>query len=145
MWITAGYSVSLVLRIVGVSRSTYYFQQSHDFKPQPHTAGGGRPVTGYSFTKGETKVSDEQINEWIMTAIADNGLTYGNVKLAKLLRREQGLIVNKKKMYRMRKELYVLKPQRRLKMKYPRKLARNRAITEPNQLWEVDIMYGTPS
>ena len=35
-----------------------------------------------------------------------------------------------------------LKPQRPLYRKYPRKLARNRSITAPNQLWEVDLKYG---
>jgi putative transposase len=99
-------------------------------------------VPGYSYTQDERKISDEQIKEWIMTAIAGDGLTYGYVKLAKLLNREYGLVVNKKKMYRLCKELDVLKPQRRLKLKYPRKLARNRDITAPNQLWEVDIKYG---
>ncbi len=131
-----------MLRIVGVSRSTYYYQFNHDFKQQPHTVSGGRPVPGYSFTLDEEKISDEQIKEWIMAAIAGDGLTYGYVKLGKLLKREYGLVVNKKKMYRLCKELDVLKPQRRLKMKYPRKLARNRDITASNQLWEVDIKDG---
>lgn len=45
-------------------------------------------------------------------------------------------------MYRLCKELGVLKPQRRLVPKYPRKLARNRQIDGPNQLWETDIKYG---
>jgi len=40
------------------------------------------------------------------------------------------------------KELDVLRPQREIKSKYPRKLARNRIVTAPNQLWETDIKYG---
>lgn len=131
-----------MLRIVGVSRSTYYFQLSHDFKVQPRKGGSGRPVPGYSYTHDKRKISDEQIKEWIMTEIAGDGLTYGYVKLAKLLKREYGVVVNKKKMYRLCKELDVLKPQRRVKIKHPRKLAKNREITAPNQLWEVDIKYG---
>lgn len=65
---TAGYHATLVLRIVGVSRTTYYYQQSHE--PQPHTTAGGRPIPGYSLTKEQCKISDEQIKEWIMEALA---------------------------------------------------------------------------
>jgi putative transposase len=36
----------------------------------------------------------------------------------------------------------VLRPQRPLKLKHPRRLANNRIITGSNQLWEVDIKYG---
>jgi len=105
-------------------------------------AGGGRPVPGYSYTQDGRKVSDEQIKEWIMEAIEEDGFAYGYFKLGKLLKREYSLVINKKKMYRLCKELGVLKPQRRTKSKYPRKLARNRNVTAPNQLWEVDIKYG---
>ena len=77
-----------------------------------------------------------------MEAIEEDGFAYGYFKLGKLLKREYSLVINKKKMYRLCKELGVLKPQRRTKSKYPRKLARNRNVTAPNQLWEVDIKYG---
>lgn len=36
----------------------------------------------------------------------------------------------------------VLRPQRRLKVKYPKKIAINREITGSNQLWETDLKYG---
>ncbi|WXJ94326.1 hypothetical protein MCACP_07990 [Neomoorella carbonis] len=36
----------------------------------------------------------------------------------------------------------ILKPQRQIKVKHPRRLARNRIVTGPNQLWETDIKYG---
>jgi putative transposase len=35
-----------------------------------------------------------------------------------------------------------LKKQREIKIKHPRRLARNRTITSINQLWEIDIKYG---
>ncbi|MBE3552624.1 MAG: transposase, partial [Kyrpidia tusciae] len=139
-WITAGYNATLVLRIVGVSRSTYYFQITHT--PKPHARAGGRPAPGYSWTREGRKISDEQIKEWIMEAIAGDGYAYGYRKLTHLLRREYGLVINEKKMYRLCKELDVLRPQRRIRPKHPRKLAQNRTITAPNQLWEVDIKYG---
>lgn len=129
-----------MLRIVGVSRSTYYFQETH--KPKPRVYRGGRPFPGYSLMKDGQKVSDEQIKEWIMDEIEGDGFNYGYVKLKVQIQRRHGLAVNKKKVYRLCKELGILKQQRPLHRKYPRKLARNRSITGPNQLWEVDIKYG---
>jgi len=52
------------------------------------------------------------------------------------------MVINKKKVYRLCKELNLLKPQRKLKPRHPKKLSRNREITGPNQLWEADIKYG---
>ncbi|GEO28172.1 integrase [Alicyclobacillus acidoterrestris] len=125
---------------MGVSRSTYYFQQTHE--PKPRVYRGGRPIPGYSLTVDGRKVSDGQIKEWLMEEIESDGLGYGYVKLMIQLRRHHGLVINKKKVYRLCKELGILKPQRPVKHSYPRKLARNRDITAPNQLWEVDVKYG---
>ncbi len=44
--------------------------------------------------------------------------------------------------YRLCKELHILRPQRQVKTKHPRKLARNRTIIGSNQLWETDLKYG---
>jgi putative transposase len=111
-------------------------------KPRPREASGGWPIPGYSLTKNGKKVSDEQIKEWLMEAIVSDGFAYGYLKLTHLLRGEHGLVINNKKVYRLCQELDVLKPQRQVKRKYPRNLARNRIITAPNQLWEVDLKYG---
>lgn len=102
----------------------------------------GRPAPGYSIKKDGKKVSDEQIKEFILEAIAGDGFNYGYRKLTKLLRREHHLVINKKKVYRLCKELGILRPQRKKKVSHPRKLARNRTITDSNQLWEADIKYG---
>lgn len=77
-----------------------------------------------------------------MIFIENEGSTYGYRKLTVLLRRYYNLIINKKKVYRICKKLDILKPQRKIQAKYPRKLARNRIITGSNQLWEMDIKYG---
>ncbi|ASZ60928.1 transposase [Bacillus subtilis] len=63
-------------------------------------------------------------------------------KVVPPLRSEYALQINKRKVYRLCKELDILQPQREVKFHYPRKLARNRIITESNQLWEADIKYG---
>ncbi|MFE6377538.1 IS3 family transposase [Bacillus subtilis] len=77
-----------------------------------------------------------------MELISGEAGVYGYRKLCLRLRSEYALQINKKKVYRLCKELDILQPQREVKFHYPRKLARNRIITESNQLWEADIKYG---
>ena len=102
----------------------------------------GRPLCGYSLDSSLHRVSDEQIKEWSMELISSEEQIYGYRKLAKCLQIQHNLIINKKKVYRLCKELGILKKQRQLVAKHPRRLARNRIITNVNQLWEVDIKYG---
>jgi putative transposase len=129
-----------VLRVLEVERSTYYAQVNKAEKKPIHRVG--RPAPGYSY-KGDGKpVSDEQICEWLMEFLAGEGANYGYRKLTVLLKRRHQLVINKKKVYRLCKRLEVLRPQRKLKMKHPRRLANNRVITGSNQLWETDIKYG---
>jgi len=52
------------------------------------------------------------------------------------------LKINKKKVYRLCKELDILKPQRKIKKHHPRKLAKREEINSSNQLWEMDLKYG---
>jgi len=44
--------------------------------------------------------------------------------------------------YRLCKELNILRPQRKLKKHHPRKLAKREEINNSNQLWEMDLKYG---
>lgn len=87
-------------------------------------------------------ISDEQIKEWLMELISGEESAYGYRKLTVCLKRQYNLKINKKKVYRLCKELDILEPQRRLKIKHPRRLACNREIFSSNQLWEIDIKYG---
>lgn len=130
----------MVLRIVGVSEATYYYRKKHD--KQERVYNGGRPIPGYSLNQQHRLVSDEQIKEWLMELIAGEESTYGYRKLTVCLKRQYGLIINKKKVYRLCQELDILQPQRRKRVQYPRKLANNREICNSNQLWEMDIKYG---
>lgn len=45
-------------------------------------------------------------------------------------------------MYRLCKELDILRPQRKIKPKHPKKISKNREIITSNSLWEVDVKYG---
>jgi putative transposase len=130
----------VVLRIVGVSEQTYYYRKKH-LKSQ-RVYNGGRPIPGFSLDQKQQPVSDEQIKEWLMELIAGDESIYGYRKLTVCLKRQYGLIINKKKVYRLCQELDILQPQRRKRIHYPRKLANNREIRASNQLWEMDIKYG---
>jgi len=145
IWIIRGYTASQVLKIVGISESTYYYNKqpkSIHSDIDGNTSSGGRPIPGYSRTKSGKPISDEQIKEWLINLIAGEEQLYGYRKLAKCLKFQHNLVINKKKVYRLCKELSILKKQRKLIAAHPRRLARNRTITNVNQLWEIDIKYG---
>lgn len=129
-----------MLRIVGVLEATYYHHKKHQ-PVKERQYNGGRPVPGYSMTFEGQPISDEQIKEWLMELISGEESAYGYRKLTVSLRKQYKLNINKKKVYRLCKELDILEPQRRLKVKHPRKLACNRVISASNQLWEIDIKY----
>lgn len=103
---------------------------------------GGRPIPGYSLDVNGNKVFDGQIEEYIMELIEGEAFGYGYYKIHILLERKHHLIINPKKVYRLCQKLGILKPQRQVKVKYPRRIAKNREITASNQLWEIDIKYG---
>lgn len=58
------------------------------------------------------------------------------------LRKYKHLVINKKKVYRLCKELDILRPQRKIKPKHPKRISRNHTITASKMLWEVDVKYG---
>ena len=128
-----------------MSSSTYYWRlrNSTDGSKQKNGRPGGRPIPGYSVTTNGRIVSDECIKELLLSAINGDAYPYGYRKLTSWLRREHRLKINKKKVYRLCKELGILRTQRRLRPRLAkRKVAMNREITGVNQLWETDIKYG---
>ena len=65
-------------------------------------------------------VSNEQVKEWLCELITAEGFAYGYLKLTYCLRRNFNLVINKKKVYRLCKELAILRPQRKVKHKHPK-------------------------
>ncbi|WP_253905560.1 IS3 family transposase [Bacillus sp. THAF10] len=136
-----GFPASRVLKYASITRSTYYYRLANP--PKAKVPTGGRPIPGYSLNrKTKKKVKDTSIKVYLMQLIEGEEEIYGYRKLTKALRRKHHLIINKKKVYRLCKELDILMPQREKKQKHLRRLAKNRKITGPNQLWQVDIKYG---
>ena len=77
-----------------------------------------------------------------MESINGDAQYYGYRKITYHLRRTYNLIINCKKVYRLCKELNILKCQRKIHFKTKRILASNRTVTASNQVWEIDIKYG---
>lgn len=143
MWISRGYAKAMVLRIVGVSEATYYYRKLQEQNSRKERENkGGRPCPGYSRTEDGKPISDEQIKEWLLELIAGEETAYGYRNLTLCLRRQKKLVINFKKVYRLCKELDILAPAKRLRVKHPRRIAKNREVTGPDQLWEMDIKYG---
>lgn len=103
---------------------------------------GGRPIPGYSIDRHGKKVCDEEIKEMLIRLIETEAFGYGYYKLTVLLRKRFDLIVDDKKVYRLCKEMGILRPQRQKTIRFPKRIARNREITKSNQLWETDLKYG---
>ena len=99
-------------------------------------------MPGWSNTTGGHRVCDDEIREMLMGLIEGDGQFYGYRKLTYALQQEADLIINKKKVYRLCRELRILRPQRRLNPVAPRRLARNHVVSGSNQLWAMDIKYG---
>lgn len=133
-----------MLRILGLAESTYYerLKRAKQSAEATNAIRRGRPCPGYSLTLQGLKISDEQIKEWLLELVEGEEHIYGYKLLAQCLRNEHGLILGKTKAYRLCKELGILQQQRKPKSKHPRRLARNRTVTGPNQLWQADIKYG---
>lgn len=134
-----------MLRLIGIQESTYYTRKkrlSQVSAPLDPQGKSGRPVPTYSLTTIGQKVSDEQIEEWLSELVEGEEHGYGYRNLAHALYVQRDLILNHKKAYRLCKELGLLQNKREKKGKYPRRLARNRIVTGPNQLWQIDIKYG---
>jgi putative transposase len=103
---------------------------------------GGRKIPGWSRTTDGRRMCDDEIREYLLGFIEGDGEFYGYLKLTHALRQNVGLTINKKKVYRLCKELRILRPQRKLKPRLPRRLARNCEVTGSNQHWATDIKYG---
>jgi len=134
--------VRKVLHIARVPRSTYYWWKKHRYDDPLENRRGGRPAPGITLTVDGRELSDETVIDLLKAAIEGDESVYGYKKLTYYLRREYGLIINKKKVYRLCRKTGLLQPQRKKKRTHPRRLARNRIVDDINQLWETDIKYG---
>ncbi|MDI4643560.1 IS3 family transposase [Cohnella hashimotonis] len=140
-----GEPVARVLRILELNESTYYERRKRAAQPDAERVEPvrrGRPVPGYAYNESGEKVCDEQIQEWLLLLLEGEEHVYGYKLLARCIRKQYGVKLNKKKAYRMCKALGILQKKRQRLQTHPRRLPRNHTITASNQLWQMDIKYG---
>lgn len=138
--ISEGHSACQVLRFLKIPRSTYY----NRIRPKPPSKRKGQPPPGFSYAVSGEKIRDEVIVEHLREYRRDPFLRIeGGAKiLSKYLRRDHGLIVNHKKVFRLcRIHGLTLNRPKKKRSKFM-KLAENRSVSAPNQVWEFDIKYG---
>lgn len=99
-------------------------------------------MKGYCLNLDNQMIWDSQICQRILELVKDEAYNYGYRKIAVCLRKKHRIIINKKKVYRLCKDLKILRPPHIRKHQQPRIIAKNRVITRPNQLWQTDIKYG---
>lgn len=127
---------------MGLPKSTYHYHKNKENLPKAEKPEitGAKPK-GYSFNMENEKVSDEEIRELLKSYDETRECTYGYRKRAYALKRDNGIILNHKKSYRLCKELKLLRkyiPQPREK----KVLATNKVVKSSNRLWEIDVKYG---
>ena len=128
------------MRICDVPKSTYYYRLKHPAPLKPK--GKGRPIPGFSHNQLNKLVPDQKIKAYITRILSGDDAAFGYRKITVILKRKYKLIINKKKVYRLCKEMNLLAPQREKRNLAPKKVANNRIVTGPNQLWQMDIKYG---
>jgi len=94
-FIEQGYPKKMVLQVVGIARSSYYYQ------PKPSRGKRGIAKSEYTFTSDGEVVSNAQVIKDIEEILAEEFVDYGYLKVTHWLRQEKGYIINPKKVYRL--------------------------------------------
>lgn len=132
-----------VNRMAGLSRSSWYFRAKDPEQDRRHH-NAGRPVPGATLNRDGTWILDSTVAMLLAGYRArpeySNGAGYR--KLTKMLRRDHGMFINKKKIYRICDENGLLLEQRSKHSRPLRRIARNREVVRPHQVWQCDLKYG---
>lgn len=136
-----GHVKSWVLSAAGVSRSSYHFKRTEEDQRKHNQ---GRPVPGFTVNRDGSFILDVSILEIIRRY--REKIEYANAggvrKLKYLMRRDYGIYVNEKKIDRICRENGLLLSRRRSRGIAVRRIAINRSVTKPNQVWQFDLKYG---
>lgn len=144
-----GVCLSYLLDYFHMSSSSFYFKTRLFFvvdtiKVKPKQ----KRFVGFSYTIDGQIVEDERIKQIIISIYSNsnpNDPTFyfkslGDKKLSVVFKNQLGIIVNHKKIYRLRKELGFVRPYRN-HFKHPKRRPSNHEIDAPNRFWEGDIKF----
>jgi putative transposase len=94
-FIAQAYPKKTVLQVLGIARSSYYYQ--------PKASAGKRGISKseYTLTSGGELISNAQVIQDIREILGEEFVDYGYLKVTHWLRQEKDYIINPKKVYRL--------------------------------------------
>lgn len=133
-YVQNGLRTSIALPAAGLSRSTYYYT--------PHPGRRGKTRSAYTLKADGSRVTNAQVVERINEILSGPFIDYGCDRVTLALKNE-GYLINKKKVYRLMKEAHLLYPKkasngqkRKEYVKYTVPLPNG-----PYEIVEMDIKY----
>lgn len=100
-FIDDGYPIAKVLKILRLSRSSYYYKSSC-------CRAKGRRYSTHTRTADGSMVANDQVVEHIREILGEEFVDYGYVKVTHALIQQHGYRINKKKVYRLMKQSELL-------------------------------------
>lgn len=102
----------------------------------------GRKTPGFSYTFDGKKINDLEIQKLITNIkTRKTSRVYGYRKVTILLRRNYGIQINKKKVYRLMSLLNLLGDSTKNRKPRISRTCESVKVTRSNQLWQMDIKY----
>lgn len=139
-WINKGAGITLVLQTLEVPRSTYYAYK-HNRNTRDYS-NVGRKISTFNYTFDGKIKNDNDIKEIIKEMKADEtSQFYGYRKIAQLLKTKYKIKINKKKVYRLVKELGLLGKSTKNRKPRISRTCESTKVERSNQLWQMDIKY----
>ena len=135
-FIKEGHPVKLVLEVLEIPRSSYYY------RPKPGTGCKGREQSTHRIQRDGSIVRNEVVVKDIEWILGQEFVDYGYLKVTHWLRQERDYIINPKKVYRLMSEnglLNKFKPKNKGKRKWVKKLVPE--TEQPLDYLEFDIKY----
>lgn len=134
-----GFKIANSCKLLQISRLAFYYKNKPKNTSKPkNNKKVGRPIPEFSMGINNCQV-DDSIIETLLHDACERYPFYGYKKITQIIRKKYGLIINKKKVYRLFKKLELLLPYiRHTKQGQP---AQIREVTGINQVWPIDIKY----
>ncbi len=144
MFIKRGHSAQTLIRILKIPSSTWYQRRATQMARPAYEVSkkSGRKTTPTKTESGEL-LSDAEVVTKIKSLRGQEFFDkMGYRKLLPFLKRDEGLIINHKKLFRIYSQANMCLPKKKKQKRQGKKICENRVVTGPNQLWQFDIKYG---
>ncbi len=134
-----GYNLDFLLRIAEVSKSTYFYEH-HEEK-----TGSMRGTSAPGYSKMFTgEIIADEIIKTLLYKLAEEYTFFGYKKLTFLLKSRFKIMINKKKVYRLCRDMGLLLPIERHCHTHSSEIVFNKVpVDTPDTHWQMDITYIT--